>query len=191
LRNVLLGYLARSDDGADIATSHFTHATNMTDLIAGMGTLAHEHPGSPQARAALADFERRHADMPLAMDKWFQIQATVPGEHALETVRTLMRHPSFSIDNPNRVRSLMGSFSAGNQSGFHRADGAAYLFFAEALMDIDKRNPQLSARLATAFRSWRSLEPIRQEKARQALVSMVKMPGISVDLGDIAERSLA
>lgn len=191
LRNVLLGYLARSDDGADIAASHFTHATNMTDLIAGMGTLAHEHPGSPQARAALADFERRHANMPLAMDKWFQVQATVPGEHALETVRTLMRHPSFSIDNPNRVRSLMGSFSAGNQSGFHRADGAAYLFFAEALMDIDKRNPQLSARLATAFRSWRSLEPIRQEKARQALVSMVKMPGISVDLGDIAERSLA
>ncbi len=191
LRNVLLGYLAHGADGAELAERHFSQATNMTDLIAGMGTLAHEHLSSPRAQAALDDFERRHANMPLAMDKWFQIQATVPGERALETVRGLMRHPSFSIDNPNRVRALIGSFCAGNQSGFHRADGAAYPFLAQALMDIDRRNPQLSARLATAFRSWRSLEPARQEKARLALVSMAKMPGVSVDLGDIAERSLA
>ncbi|MET3662603.1 aminopeptidase N [Aquamicrobium ahrensii] len=191
LRNTVLGYLARIDGGADIAARHYNTATNMTDLIAGLGTLAHEHAASSQAGAALADFAARHASMPLALDKLYQIQSTAPGTQALETVRALMRHPAFHIDNPNRVRALLGAFSAGNQTGFHRADGAAYTFFADALLEIDSGNPQLSARLATAFRSWRSLEPVRQEKARQALVSIAAASSVSVDLRDIVERSLA
>ena len=191
LRNVVLGYLARIEGGADLAGTQFSAATNMTDLVAALGTLAHDHAGSPQAEAALADFAARHGAMPLAMDKWFQIQATAPGEQALDTVRALMRHPAFSADNPNRVRALLGTFSGGNQTGFHRADGAAYAFFAEMLKDIDQRNPQLSARLATAFRSWRSLEPVRQQKARQALASIAGASDVSVDLRDIVERSLA
>ncbi len=190
LRNVVLGYLARLDGGDDIAERHYRTATNMTDLIAGLGTLAHEHAGSPRTDAALADFAARHATMPLAMDKWFQIQSTTPGTKALETVRALMRHPAFHIDNPNRVRALLGTFSTGNQTGFHRADGTAYAFFADVLLEIDGGNPQLSARLATAFRSWRSLEPARQEKARQALVSIAGASSVSVDLRDIVERSL-
>jgi aminopeptidase N len=86
---------------------------------------------------------------------------------------------------------LLGTFSTGNQTGFHRADGTAYAFFADVLLEIDGGNPQLSARLATAFRSWRSLEPARQEKARQALVSIAGASSVSVDLRDIVERSLA
>ena len=83
------------------------------------------------------------------LDKWFQIQATVPGPGAVEAVAALMEHPAFSLSNPNRVRSLVGTFASANQTGFHRADGAGYKLFSEIVLAVDKHNPQVAARLAT------------------------------------------
>ena len=102
-----------------------------------------------------------------------------------------MRHPAFSIANPNRVRSLIGTFSTANQTGFHRADGGGYRLFADTVLTVEKRNPQVAARLATALRSWRSLEPVRQEKAREALLRLAGAENLSADLRDIVERTLA
>ncbi|WP_292609608.1 aminopeptidase N C-terminal domain-containing protein, partial [Mesorhizobium sp.] len=51
--------------------------------------------------------------------------------------------------------------------------------------------PQLAARLATALRSWRSLEPARQGKAREALLLIANTENLSADLRDIIERTLA
>ncbi len=64
-----------------------------------------------------------------------------PGEEALGKVRGLMAHKLFSLDNPNRTRALIGSFSSGNQTGFNRADGHGYKFFAETVLTIDKKIP--------------------------------------------------
>ena len=108
---------------------------------------------------ALQAFEARFGNDPLVMDKWFVVQAMQPGNEALDKVRELMTHKLFSLDNPNRTRALIGAFSSGNQTGFNRADGAGYKFFAETILTIDKKNPQLAARLLTAMRSWRSFEP--------------------------------
>jgi aminopeptidase N len=188
---VLLDYLSRLDGGVETAARHFKAATNMTDLAASLTVLAHRHPGSPQADAAIAAFAAKFASDPLVMDKWFQIQASVPGPQAVKTVRALMTHPAFSSTNPNRLRSLIGTFSSGNQTGFHRADGAGYRFFAETVLEIEKRNPQVAARLATALRSWRSLETGRQAKAREALLTMANTPNLSADLRDIIDRTLA
>ncbi|RUX00636.1 DUF3458 domain-containing protein, partial [Mesorhizobium sp. M8A.F.Ca.ET.059.01.1.1] len=146
---------------------------------------------SPEAKKALATFEKTYASDPLVMDKWFQIQAGVPGPQAVDTVRSLTAHPGFSMGNPNRVRSLIGTFSSANQTGFHRADGEGYRFFTQTVLEVEKRNPQVAARLATALRSWRSLEPGRQAKAREALVSIANAENLSADLRDIVERTLA
>ena len=191
LRNVLLDYLALLPGGAEFAALHFASATNMTDRAAGLTALAHRHAGTPQAVDALARFENEYSSDALVMDKWFLIQASAPGPAALDTVRGLTAHPAFSIGNPNRVRSLIGTFAGANQTGFHRADGEGYRFFAETVLEVEKRNPQVAARLATAMRSWRSLEPVRQGKAREALVSILKVEKLSADLKDIIERTLA
>ncbi|TKB06282.1 MAG: DUF3458 domain-containing protein, partial [Mesorhizobium sp.] len=79
LRNVLLDYLSLLPGGAELAARHFQSATNMTDRAAALTVLAHRHHGSPEATKALADFEAKYATDPLVMDKWFQIQASVPG----------------------------------------------------------------------------------------------------------------
>ncbi|WP_269932253.1 aminopeptidase N [Aminobacter sp. HY435] len=191
LRNTLLDYLAILPGGEKRAAEHFATATNMTDRAAALAILAHRHGGSEETKKALAEFDKRYRSDPLVMDKWFMIQATAPGASAVDAVRALMEHPAFSIANPNRVRSLIGGFASANQTGFHRADGAGYAFFAETVLAVEKRNPQVAARLATAMRSWRSLEPKRQAKARAALVSIQAKDGLSADLRDIIDRTLA
>ena len=191
LCNVLMDYLSIAADTPEIASASFRSATNMTDEAAALTVLAHRFAGHPDTVAALAAFERKYGDNPLVLDKWFQIQATAPGPDTVETVRALTGHSGFSIANPNRVRSLVGTFATMNQTGFHRADGAGYELFADIVLEAEKRNPQLAARLATALRSWRSLEPTRQAAARNALLRIAAPADLSSDLRDIVERTLA
>ena len=191
LRNLLLTYLGAAPGGIALAADQFGRATNMTDKAAALTVLAHRFPGEAETVAALAAFEKEHGGDPLALDKWYLTQATVPGESAVELVKALTKHRGFSLANPNRVRALIGTFSTMNQTGFHRSDGAGYRFFAETVLEIEKRNPQLAARLATALRSWRSLEPTRQAAAREALQMLAAPADLSSDLRDIVERTLA
>jgi len=152
--------------------------------------LAHRFPDSSEAAAALSTFHDRFAGNALVIDKWFSVQATIPGAKALDRVLKLMDNPQFKRTNPNRVRALVGTFAFGNPTGFGRADGEGYRFLAREILDIDARNPQLAARILTSMRSWRSLEPARAEHARKALTEIAEAPALSTDVRDIVERTL-
>lgn len=89
------------------------------------------------------------------------------------------------------MRALIGSFAQANQTQFNRADGAGYAFVADTVLALDERNPQVAARLMTAFRSWRVLETGRRAKAEAELQRVACAPALSRDLKDIVERSLA
>ncbi len=191
LRNALLDYLSRHENSPQRAAAQFAKADNMTDRFAALTVLVHRFGDTAEASEALASFERQFGKDGLVMDKWFMVQASRPGEEALKAVRDLTKHALFSLDNPNRVRSLIGSFSASNLTGFNRRDGAAYNFFADTILSIDPENPQLSARLLTALRSWRSLEDVRREHARAALARISGTGKLSTDLRDIVDRTLA
>ena len=80
---------------------------------------------------------------------------------------------------------------AGNPTQFNRADGTGYDFVADTVLALDPKNPQLAARLATAFRTWRTLEAGRRGKAEAALKRIKAAPNLSRDLADIVERALA
>jgi aminopeptidase N len=191
LRNVLLDYLSVAEGSSKRAAVQFKNADNMTDRAAALGVLVQRFGNSDATNHALQAFEARFGNDPLVMDKWFVVQAMQPGSGALDKVRELMTHKLFSLDNPNRTRALIGAFSSGNQTGFNRADGAGYKFFAETILIIDKKNPQLAARLLTAMRSWRSFEPVRREHARESLATIARETGLSADVRDIVERTLA
>ncbi|WP_343313921.1 aminopeptidase N [Brucella sp. BE17] len=191
LRNVLLDYLSCHENVPGRAHAQFTQADNMTDRFAALTVLVHRFGETGQAKEALSAFEQRFGSDGLVMDKWFIVQATRPGLHTLNAVRELTKHPLFSLDNPNRVRSLIGAFSAANPTGYNRKDGAAYAFFADTILAIDPENPQLAARLLTAMRSWRSLEETRRARAKTALERIAGSAGLSTDLRDIVDRTLA
>jgi aminopeptidase N len=190
LRNASLDTLAIADPilGERLAADQFEAASNMTDRLAALHALLHL-PGDARERAVAA-FGQRYSGEPLVLDKWFTLQATIPEEGALQRVKGLMEHPAFSLHNPNRVRALIGSFAMLNQMQFNRADGAGYDFLARIVLRVDELNPQLAARLLTAFSSWRMMEKTRREHARRALLTIVEKPNLSRDVGDIASRSV-
>jgi len=191
LRNVAIDLLAATGKPAVIARvcRQYETANNMTDRMAALVTLSlHE---VPERERALADFHARYASDALVVDKWFSLQATIPQPNTLENVRRLTAHPAFSPANPNRVRALIGAFAQGNTTQFNRADGLGYDFVADTVLALDQKNPQISARLATAFRSWRMLEAGRRMKAEAVLTRIKGAPGLSRDLADIVERALA
>lgn len=191
LRNVALDLLAASGRASAVtrAARHYHDADNMTDRMAALAALS---PHDVRERnQALDDFYTRYASDALVIDKWFSLQAVIPQPETLTRVRALTAHPAFSMSNPNRVRALVGAFAHGNATQFNRADGAGYMFIAETILALDPKNPQVSARLATAFRSWRILEKNRRSKAEAALNRIKAWSGISRDLSDIVERALA
>jgi aminopeptidase N len=190
LRNLALGYLCHGlgEGGASHAAAQFEAAGNMTDRLAALSALTHV-PG-PTLDAALDAFAQRHRDDPLVLDKWFTIQATMAGRPTLDRVKALTAHPAFSLRTPNRVYALISAFAHANPTEFHRPDGAGYGFVSDMAVAIDAFNPQVSARLMSAFRTWKTLEPGRRARAEAAIRHVAAMPGLSRDLMDITERAL-
>ena len=190
LRNIALDLLAAAGKPETIARAarQYAGADNMTDRMAALATLS-LHQGAEREHA-LADFYARYAADALAIDKWFSLQAMTPQPDTLEKVRALTAHPAFSLANPNRVRALIGAFAQGNPTQFNRADGEGFNFVAGSVLALDPKNPQVSARMATAFRTWRTLESGRRAKAETALQRIKAAPNLSRDLSDIVERAL-
>jgi len=191
LRNTALDLLTAEAAPEAIARAarQYQTADNMTDRFAALATLS-QHI-TPEKSTALADFYKRYADDALIVDKWFSLQAATPQADTLGQVRALTGHPAFSFANPNRVRALVSAFAQGNPTQFNRADGAGYEFVADTILALDPKNPQLAARVATAFRTWRTLENGRQSKAQTALRRIKATSGLSRDLSDIIERATA
>ncbi|MGH6795687.1 MAG: aminopeptidase N C-terminal domain-containing protein, partial [Methylocella sp.] len=191
LRNAALDLFAAGDEieGAVLAMLQLEGTTTMTDEIAALGVLAHI-PGSERENAFDA-YYRAHEGEALVIDKWFALQATIPERGALDRVKTLMKHKAFSFNNPNRVRSLVGSFAAMNPTQFNAGDGSGYDFIAGIVLGLDGKNPQVAARLLSAFKSWRTMEPKRRGLAEAALRNVASAPDLSPDVKDIVQRSLA
>ncbi len=190
LRNAALSYLVYGDGRPERAAGAFHSANNMTDLSLALTLLAQRFPDAEETAEALDAFKKRFADNALVIDKWFAIQATIPGPATLERVKALMSDPLFNASNPNRVRSLVGTYAFSNPTGFNRADGEGYRFLARQILEIDPRNPQLAARILTSMRSWRSLEQARAGHARDALKEIAAASSLSADVSDIVERML-
>jgi aminopeptidase N len=191
LKNAALDLMAATGQPAAIARAmtQYRQANNMTDRMTALATLAFHD--CPERTEALRDFYQRYQSDPLIIDKWLGLQAMIPEAGTLDRVRELTAHPAFSMNNPNRVRALIGSFAHGNATQFNRADGAGYEFVADLVLALDSKNPQVAARLATAFRSWRALESVRRGKAEAALRRIATASTLSADVSDIVNRALA
>jgi aminopeptidase N len=113
-----------------------------------------------------------------------------PDAGALERIKALLADPSFPRNNPNRLRALVGTFGMGNPTQFARADGEGFRFVTGFVADVDGRNPQVAARVLTAFRVWQSFEPTRRAAAESALKSLQESGGFSRNTADILARTL-
>ena len=191
LRATALGYLVASGDAqfADLAVAQYRNADNMTDRMVALAVLNHlDHPGRAEA---LADFEERFGKDTVVMDNWFGLQAMSSRDDTLARVKDLMSHPSFTMRNPNKVRSLIGAFAMANPRHFHAADGSGYEFYTDRLIELDDINPQVAARLCAPLGKWAKYDDERAAKMKAALDRVLAKPEISRDLYEIASKSRA
>ncbi len=179
---------ADPDEGARLATGELADPASMTAEIGALGALL--MVDRPERDAALDQFYERHRGDHLLVDKWFSLNAQIPGPGAVARVRELMRHPDFKLTAPNRLRSLIGVFAMANQTGFHAIDGGGYDILADTILALDPLNPQVAARLTTNFRSWRIFEPKRRALAAKTLGTILAQPRLSRDTFEIASKSL-
>jgi aminopeptidase N len=196
LRNLCLAYLNRLDardrqnpqDYRALAFRQFAEADNMSDQFGALAVLA--QCDAPQRAAALRDFYARWQHEALVVDKWLSVQATSHLPETPRRVEELTRHPAFDLRNPNKVYALLRAFGA-NHRHFHAQDGAGYRFLAAKIGALDPLNPQVAARLARCFDRWRKFDDTRRQHARAALESLRRQPGLSRDVSEVVDKSLA
>ncbi len=191
LKNLALSYLlAAGDPGAvDLATRQFNHATNMTDRLAALTSLAHETQ-RPETSAAVIRFYENWQHEPLVVDKWFAVQATSPMT-GVQTVLGLMQHPAFTLRNPNRARALIFQFCLQNTPGFHAEDGSGYVFWADQVLALDAINPEIAARLARALDHWARFIPTARDLMQTQLTRVASHTGLSRNTLEIVSKALS
>ena len=190
LKNRALAYLMETGEReiVDLCLRQYEEAATMTDSIAALTQMAHRD--SPHRRRALADFRQKWAGDKLVLDKWFAVQASSPRADTLARVRALMRDSAFTTHNPNKVRALIGTFSANNPLRFHADDGSGYEFLADRVLELDPINPHVAARLLTPMGRWRRFDEARQALMKAQLQRILDHEGLSRDSFEIASKSL-
>ena len=190
LRNLCLGYLMElhAPDIDALCIQQCETGGNMTDVMAALAALAQR--ADTQSDRCLEAFYTRWQAEPLVVDKWLAVQALSRREDTLAKVKALTGHPAFTLKNPNKVYALLRNFALGNPLRFHQSDGMAYRFYAEQIRALDVLNPQVAARLVSAFNDWRRYDSGRQDIQRQVLVELQKNHKISRDLNEIITKYL-
>ncbi|MGZ8292459.1 MAG: aminopeptidase N [Telluria sp.] len=190
LKNLALAYLCAAPDARAtvLAQRQFDQAGNMTDRVAALMALIHS-----EAAGAADALERFYAEFDheaLVIDKWFAMQAAAPATN-VGAVRALMKHPAFTLKNPNRARSLIFNFCNGNPAQFHAPDGSGYAYWAEQVMALDKLNPQVASRLARSMDRWRRYAPELQAQMKTALQKVQAAPELSNDVTEVISKALS
>ena len=190
LANAALGMLNAVEDAEALAMAveQFGAADNMTDSQAALACLC-QHAGEARS-AALAAFHDRWKDDALVMDKWFALQAASRLTGA-DAVRALRGHDDFKLENPNRVRSLIGVFAMQNFRGFHAEDGSGYEVLADTVIDLDPKNPQVASRLVRALNPWRRFAAPWGDMMKAQLERIAAREGLSKDVFEIVSSALA
>jgi aminopeptidase N len=188
LRAVCLRWLGEADPRTTLAAEQFASAVEMTERLCALRVLVHvDAPGRAEALAAFRD---AHATDMLVTDKWITLVASRPAPDALADIDALLASDWWLPANPNRVRALLGTFARSNPAAFHRADGAGYRRVADEIARLDAINPQVAARLLSAFENASRLVGDRCALAFAAVRSLEGRL-VSRDSRDLLERLLA
>ncbi|MGE5085918.1 MAG: DUF3458 domain-containing protein, partial [Bacillota bacterium] len=187
LKNQALHYLADLADSEvyDMVNKQYWDAQNMTDRMTALMILADSE--STHREKVLANFHEEWKNDSVVINKWFTAQASSHRTETLDEVKALTKNPSFNINNPNNVYSLLRAFSA-NLVRFN--DPKAYEFYADRILEIDPKNPQVAARLCSAFNFVKKLEPQLQDAAMTQIKRIVASPSLSKNSRELLQSAL-
>ncbi len=187
LRYASLAMIAAADpaSGVALAKAELVLPHSMTAEMGAIAAVLATAGAEPLMQA----FMERHQHDPLLVDKWLMLSGQIPLSGAAERVEALTSHPLFTWTTPNRVYALIGGFTS-NLAGFHSADGEGYRVVADAIIRLNDINPQVAARMATGFRSWRQFDGTRRSAAESHMRRILATGSLSRDVLEIITRTL-
>ncbi|MBY0554157.1 aminopeptidase N [bacterium] len=150
LKNKILRFLidAKNSKSVAMAFEQFNSAKNMTDKLSAMMSLC--QTDAPEKDKALAAFFERWKDDAVVFNKWLQVQSSAALPSAFETVKKITQTAPFSLENPNNIYSLHGIFGD-NYLAMQKPDGSTFKWLCDEILKIDKKNPQVAARVCGCF----------------------------------------
>jgi aminopeptidase N len=190
LRNLSLAFLMELSDASArrLCVAQLESADNMTDAMAVLTALA--NCDCPERRPQLDAFYTKWQHEPLVVDKWLGVEALSRLPGTVARVRQLTLHPAFTLENPNKVYALLGSFGV-NQINFHSADGSGYDLMVEQSVALDAINPQVASRMVRNLERFKRFEPARRTLMRTALEKVAATPGLSKETAEVVSKALA
>lgn len=192
LVNLALDWLCQmgSAQGKALALAQYGKADNMTARLGALQALYRHPEHDTTVTEASESFYTRFKDNALVIDKWFALQASAPTTDVAKA-RSLMQHAAFNRRNPNRVRALLFQFCVNNPLGFHAADGSGYPFWAEQVIELDRSNPEVAARLARVMDHWRHHRPVTRDMMQAALQSVADHSELSPNTREVVSKALS
>lgn len=188
LKNTALAFLAvLKDETSDLITQYYYKSENMTDKMAAMIAIVREDFANKAE--ILAHFYNEWNQDSLVINKWLAVQALGNSPQILEEVSTLCNHPAFNINNPNNVYSLLRTFG-NNVPAFHNPDVEAYKFYADKIIEIDAKNPQVAARLCSSFNFVQKLTPKMKERALVEIRRILAVDTLSKNSRELLQTAL-
>ena len=184
LKNLCLSFLAQ-DGEFELAFDQFNKANCMSDKLCAFEALLKIE--NPYRDEVTEGFYSQYCNDVQVMDKWFAVQSLSP-IMSVERLEMLMKHPLFALTNPNRVRSVLSAFSQ-NHIQFHTDEG--YLLMADSVIELDKINPQMAARLVSSFNHWRRFSLDYSKLQRNQLERICSLEDLSSDVYEIVNKALA
>ena len=188
-RNVVLAHLARLPAHTAKVRHQYQTSDNMTDTLGALK--AAQHTDQSTFLLLMGDFEEKWHNDPLVLDKWFALHATQSRDDILAQLSMLREHPQFSVNNPNRVRAVIGSFAFFNSERFHAADGSGYKYVTDYLQVLDDSNPQVAARIVTPLTHWQQYADPYRSLMKEQLSRLLTKKNLSKDLFEKVSKSLA
>ena len=170
--NTALGYAIATERSGKTLFNLFEEARCMSDKYTALSLFVENENRSDfglYGPCALEDFYDQFKDDNNTVDKWFAVQASGNLDGTIEKVKELVKHPAFDWNNPNRVRSLFGSFAYGSLQ-FHTEKG--YRLFADFLAEYVPKNDIVAARMVEPLTDWKRYMPELQSLMKAELLRL-------------------
>ena len=168
LRNVILDMALTADvnDAAEWAEQQYNHASCMTERFGALKAMVNHQVAN--ADNYLQDFYQRFQADDLVIDLWFSVQASA-NNVSVDVIESLLMHEDFDWNTPNRVRSVVGAFSA-QPTVLWTQDGLD--MYTGVIKKLDEANPVLASRLLQVLARWNTLVEPRRQMAHDSLLDL-------------------
>tara|TARA_B100001063_G_scaffold73929_2_gene68223 strand:- start:2934 stop:5570 length:2637 start_codon:yes stop_codon:yes gene_type:complete len=191
LKNAALNYLLKStnSDYKALAVKQFENNDNMTDSMAALASLVNS-VHKLEAESALTAFYKKWQAEPLVVNQWLAVQAGSAEYGSIENIRQLLSHEAFDIKNPNKVRSVIGTFAGQSLVNFHAKDGSGYQLLADNIILLNTLNPQIASRLVAPLSKWRRYVDHQGQQMKAQLQRIMAQESLSKDVYEVVSKSL-